>query len=633
MIREVDPLRLAARERAGLAAEREVAEADAQQEGQLGRELAQDLAPDRRLPRREAQGFEGGRRAFDREPRELRDGQPRYLHGERGGLEPRARAHGAGGLGAVAREEDAHVQLVAVGLDLLEEAVDAGELAVAVIDERALALAEALPRDIQVHARAPRGADELALIPLARRVRPRLDRAGAEAERAIGDDERLVVLEDVAEALALRAGAQRVVEGEEQRLRPLERGAARPAAELLGERAPRGAHDVHRDPPAALAQRRLQRVHEARAAVGDQHDAIQHDVELGRAERGGRRRRQVHDLAVQADARESSAREGGPHLRRRHARRDRQRKSHEGPRAGVLAQQGVGDGRRRVVAGGGRPAGGAVHPADLRVEQSEVVVDLGRGADGGACGAHGILLLEGHRGTDLLDAVDVGPVDPLEEHPRVRRERLDVAPLALREQRVERQRRLARAGDAGDDGEAIVRDLDRDVLEVVLPGSLDAESRGLRHLRAVLLRWVVYWRCYHGVQMSDAIHVLVVDDDKNVRSLLVAVLSRSPFTVAEAASGGDAMADPAPVGYDVALVGLQLPDHAGLDILRWARDADVDAELIVLTGHADVETAVEAMRLGAYDFITKPWKNPELLEVVAKAAEKKALRRENWALR
>ncbi len=137
----------------------------------------------------------------------------------------------------------------------------------------------------------------------------------------------------------------------------------------------------------------------------------------------------------------------------------------------------------------------------------------------------------------------------------------------------------------------------------------------------------MYWRCYHGVQMSDAIHVLVVDDDKNVRSLLVAVLSRSPFTVAEAASGGDAMAHLAREGFDVALVDLQLPDHSGLDILRWARDADVDAELIVLTGHADVETAVEAMRLGAYDFITKPWKNPELLEVVAKAAEKKALRR------
>ncbi|HEV8585197.1 MAG TPA: sigma-54 dependent transcriptional regulator [Methylomirabilota bacterium] len=133
--------------------------------------------------------------------------------------------------------------------------------------------------------------------------------------------------------------------------------------------------------------------------------------------------------------------------------------------------------------------------------------------------------------------------------------------------------------------------------------------------------------------MPDAIHALVVDDDTNVRSLLVAVLSRAPYTVVEAASGAEAMARLAREEFDVALVDIQLPDHSGLEILRWARDADVDAELIVLTGHADVETAVEAMRLGAYDFITKPWKNPELLEVVAKAAEKKALRRENSALR
>src|SRR5947209_19238253 len=61
-------------------------------------------------------------------------------------------------------------------------------------------------------------------------------------------------------------------------------------------------------------------------------------------------------------------------------------------------------------------------------------------------------------------------------------------------------------------------------------------------IRAVLLRWVVYWRCYHGVQMSDTIHVLVVDDDTNVRGLLVAVLSPSSFTGAGAALGSKAMA-------------------------------------------------------------------------------------------
>jgi two-component system response regulator AtoC len=133
--------------------------------------------------------------------------------------------------------------------------------------------------------------------------------------------------------------------------------------------------------------------------------------------------------------------------------------------------------------------------------------------------------------------------------------------------------------------------------------------------------------------MPDAIHVLVVDDDPDVRAMLMMVLARPPMTVSEAVSGAGAMERLARAAFDVALVDVHLPDHSGLDILRWARDADVDVETIVLTGHADVETAVEAMRLGAYDFITKPWKNAELLEVVAKAAEKKALRRENSALK
>ena len=134
--------------------------------------------------------------------------------------------------------------------------------------------------------------------------------------------------------------------------------------------------------------------------------------------------------------------------------------------------------------------------------------------------------------------------------------------------------------------------------------------------------------------MAEGIHVLVVDDDADVRGLLAAVLESDGGTkVTEAASGAEAMASLGREEFDVAVVDLQLPDHSGLEILRWARAAEVDTELIVLTGHADVETAVEAMRLGAYDFITKPCKNVELREVVNKAAEKKALRRENSALK
>jgi DNA-binding NtrC family response regulator len=133
--------------------------------------------------------------------------------------------------------------------------------------------------------------------------------------------------------------------------------------------------------------------------------------------------------------------------------------------------------------------------------------------------------------------------------------------------------------------------------------------------------------------MQDRIRALVVDDDDDVRTLLTGVLTRSQMTVVEAASGADAMTALGRDEFDVVLVDVMLPDHSGLDILRWARGAEIDTEFIVLTGHADVDTAVEAMRLGAYDFVTKPWKNVELQEVVRKAAEKRALRRENVVLR
>src|SRR4030095_7749999 len=107
---------------------------------------------------------------------------------------------------------------------------DAVKPALALVHESALLRVELVPRPRRIEARALGRLQQLALVPLARGMRPRLPPAAAEAERAVGHDERLVVLEDVTEALALAAGAERMVEREEQRLRPLERGAARAAA-------------------------------------------------------------------------------------------------------------------------------------------------------------------------------------------------------------------------------------------------------------------------------------------------------------------------------------------------------------------------------------------------------------------
>jgi DNA-binding NtrC family response regulator len=133
--------------------------------------------------------------------------------------------------------------------------------------------------------------------------------------------------------------------------------------------------------------------------------------------------------------------------------------------------------------------------------------------------------------------------------------------------------------------------------------------------------------------MQERMRALVVDDDGDVRALLASVLVKQNISVVTAGSGAEAMTMLGREEFDVVLLDLRLPDASGLEVLRWARGADVDTEFIVLTGHAEVETAVEAMRLGAYDFLGKPCRNSELLQVVGKAAEKKSLRRENVALK
>ena len=126
----------------------------------------------------------------------------------------------------------------------------------------------------------------------------------------------------------------------------------------------------------------------------------------------------------------------------------------------------------------GAPQVGQWARPGARVEQAEVVVDLGDRADGGARVLRGRLLVDADRRAQALDEVDVGLVHLAEELAGVGRERLDVAALALGEDRVERQARLARPGQPGEDDERVAREVEGDVLEVVLPGAPDDELVG-----------------------------------------------------------------------------------------------------------------------------------------------------------
>jgi hypothetical protein len=138
------------------------------------------------------------------------------------------------------------------------------------------------------------------------------------------------------------------------------------------------------------------------------------------------------------------------------------------------------------LAGDRLAALGAVGPAGAREQQTQVVVDLGDRADRGARVARRGLLVDRDGRRETLDEVDVGLVHLPEELARVRRQRLDVASLPLGEDRVEGERRLARPGQAGEDDEGVAREVEGDVLEVVLAGAAhdDAVRRHERPSRA-----------------------------------------------------------------------------------------------------------------------------------------------------
>ncbi len=115
--------------------------------------------------------------------------------------------------------------------------------------------------------------------------------------------------------------------------------------------------------------------------------------------------------------------------------------------------------------------------------------------------------------------------------------------------------------------------------------------------------------------------VLVVDDDRDVRRLLMEVLRRrDDLDVREAGSGEQAQAALEGGEVDVAIVDLVMPDMGGLQLVEWARDRELDVTWIILSGRAKLDDAIEAMQLGAFDFITKPLDSPESLLVTVRNA-------------
>jgi two-component system, NtrC family, response regulator HydG len=134
-------------------------------------------------------------------------------------------------------------------------------------------------------------------------------------------------------------------------------------------------------------------------------------------------------------------------------------------------------------------------------------------------------------------------------------------------------------------------------------------------------------------EMQTQPNVLLVDDDTRLRTAVSKVLSAKGYCMAGAGCGREAVERLKAQPFALVVLDLLLPDLDGISLLKTARELQPEAEVLMITAHGTVEKAVEAMRLGAYDFIEKPIDSVGLLKTVGKALEKQQLSAENRQLR
>ena len=127
--------------------------------------------------------------------------------------------------------------------------------------------------------------------------------------------------------------------------------------------------------------------------------------------------------------------------------------------------------------------------------------------------------------------------------------------------------------------------------------------------------------------------VVVVDDEKVVLRAIAHVLTAAGFEVVTFDDAMEGIAGALDPSVDVALFDIQMPNLTGLDLLRAVKQRRPEVEVLIMTGYATVETAIEAVRMGAYDYLSKPFENIDRVTlVVTKAAERKALVDQNRVL-
>jgi DNA-binding NtrC family response regulator len=128
------------------------------------------------------------------------------------------------------------------------------------------------------------------------------------------------------------------------------------------------------------------------------------------------------------------------------------------------------------------------------------------------------------------------------------------------------------------------------------------------------------------------IRVLIAEDETHLGSILEQYLTARGFAVTIVRNGRDALARLRAETFDVALLDIVMPEVDGLEVLRLVREEPLPPEIIVITGNGTIETAIAALKLGAYDFLSKPYRMAEIDALVRRAWEKRMLARDNHVM-
>jgi two-component system response regulator AtoC len=133
--------------------------------------------------------------------------------------------------------------------------------------------------------------------------------------------------------------------------------------------------------------------------------------------------------------------------------------------------------------------------------------------------------------------------------------------------------------------------------------------------------------------MAAEKQILVIDDEENMRHMLAAMLERTGYRVASASDGAEGLTKVKQRTFDFILCDIKMPNMDGMQFLKTAGDLLAASTVIMMSAYGNIDTAVEAMKLGAYDYISKPFKPDEVYLTLKKAEERETLKNENTRLK